>query len=59
MSIYVCFRLRMHQVVAETIHLSIGYSKQTVGGFSRQKKILKPYIQINKCTLHIIKKGST
>ncbi|MFL0575108.1 damage repair protein, partial [Priestia megaterium] len=25
----VCFRLRMHQVVAQTVHLSIGYSKQT------------------------------
>jgi DNA polymerase V len=35
----VCFRLRMHQVVAQTIHLSIGYSKQTGGGFSRQKKM--------------------
>ena len=35
----VCFRLRMHQVVAETVHLSIGYSKQTGGGFSRQKKM--------------------
>ena len=29
----------MHQVVAQTIHLSIGYSKQTGGGFSRQKKM--------------------
>ncbi|MGX1373057.1 hypothetical protein RKD56_000135 [Priestia megaterium] len=38
-SIYVCFRLRMHQVVAQTIHLSIGYSRQTDGGFSRQKKM--------------------
>ncbi|KWU54160.1 Y-family DNA polymerase [Priestia megaterium] len=35
----VCFRLRMHQVMAQTIHLSIGYSKQTGGGFSRQKKM--------------------
>ncbi|WP_456364827.1 DinB/UmuC family translesion DNA polymerase [Priestia aryabhattai] len=35
----VCFRLRMHQVVAQTIHLSIGYNKQTGGGFSRQKKM--------------------
>ncbi len=34
----VCFRLRMHQVVAQTIHLSIGYSKQTGRGFSRQRK---------------------
>jgi len=29
----------MHQVVAQTIHLSIGYSRQTDGGFSRQKKM--------------------
>ncbi|WP_244856823.1 DinB/UmuC family translesion DNA polymerase [Priestia megaterium] len=29
----------MHQVVAQTIHLLIGYSKQTGGGFSRQKKM--------------------
>lgn len=35
----VCFRLRMHQVVAQTIQLSISYSKQTGGGFSRQKKM--------------------
>ncbi|MFF2596701.1 hypothetical protein ACFVSZ_25400 [Priestia megaterium] len=39
MSICVCVRLRMHQVVAQTIHLSIRYSKQTGGGFSRQKKM--------------------
>ncbi|MGF9772348.1 hypothetical protein ABEX30_07835 [Priestia aryabhattai] len=35
----VCFRLRMHQVVVQTVHLSIDYSKQTGGGFSRQKKM--------------------
>ncbi|WP_276319762.1 DinB/UmuC family translesion DNA polymerase [Priestia megaterium] len=35
----VCFRLRMHRVVAQTIHLSIRYSKQAGGGFSRQKKM--------------------
>ncbi|MCF6800085.1 hypothetical protein L1M59_28575 [Bacillus sp. ET1] len=35
----VYFRLRMHQVVAQTIHLSIGYRKQADGGFSRQKKM--------------------
>nr|WP_264295299.1 hypothetical protein [Priestia megaterium] len=29
----------MHKVVTQTVHLSIGYSKQTVGGFSRQKKM--------------------
>lgn len=37
----VCFRLRLHQVVAQTIHLSIGYSKQTGKGFSRQKKMIR------------------
>ncbi|MDT2048414.1 MULTISPECIES: Y-family DNA polymerase [Priestia] len=36
----VCFRLRMHQVVAQTVHLSIGYSKQK-GGFSKQKKMMR------------------
>ncbi|MED4002247.1 hypothetical protein [Priestia aryabhattai] len=35
----VCFGLRMHQVVAKIVHLSIGYSKQTGGGFSRQKRM--------------------
>lgn len=35
----VCFRLRMHQVVVQTIQLSISYSKQTGRGFSRQKKM--------------------
>lgn len=36
---YVCFRLCMHQVDAQTIHLSIGYSKQTGGGLLRQKEM--------------------
>ncbi|MFP3845717.1 Y-family DNA polymerase [Priestia filamentosa] len=37
----ICFRLRMHQVVAQTVHLSIGYSKQTGKGFSRQRKMVR------------------
>ncbi|MGF9857637.1 Y-family DNA polymerase [Priestia endophytica] len=37
----ICFRLRMHQVVAQTVHLYIGYSKQTGRGFSRQKKMVR------------------
>lgn len=34
----ICFSLRVHEVVAQTIHLSVGYSTQTDRFFSRQKK---------------------
>ncbi|MBU1092835.1 MAG: damage repair protein [Firmicutes bacterium] len=35
-------RLRLHKKVAKTLHLGIGYSKETGGGFSRQITLDQP-----------------
>ncbi len=38
----VCERLRFIRTEAQTIHLSVGYSQETGGGFSRQMKLAHP-----------------
>lgn len=56
----VCEELRKRQKIGRTIHLSIGYSKNSLGqSFSRQKTIKHPTndsLEINKVCLEIFEK---